>query len=180
MMILRGRSCSGNELTASPLEGFVVIRPTVPADTPLLLALTEGTGVFKPHEVETLREVLDDYHSFNHAHDHVCVTDERDGQVVGYAYYAPDSMTDRTWYLYWIAVQRTTQARGVGSDLLRYAEADIRQRHGRLFLIETSSQPSYEPTRRFYAKHGYEIGAVLRDFYTDGDDMVIFSKRLGD
>jgi hypothetical protein len=45
-------------------------------------------------------------------------------------------------------------------------------------LIETSSLPRYEPTRRFYLKHGYEPAAVLRDFYADGDDPVVFGKRL--
>jgi ribosomal protein S18 acetylase RimI-like enzyme len=155
-----------------------MIRPTVPADTPHLLKLASGTGVFKPHEVETLEGVLDDYHSTNHAYGHVSITDERDGQVVGFAYYAPDSMTDRTWDLYWIAVQRDIQARGVGSELLRAMEADIRRRNGRIVFIETSSQPSYDATRRFYLKHGYEVGAVLADRYADGDDLVMFRKRM--
>ena len=45
-------------------------------------------------------------------------------------------------------------------------------------MIETSSLPQYELTRKFYLKHGYEQHAVLKDFYTDGDDMVIFRKHL--
>ncbi len=155
-----------------------MIRPTVPADTPHLLALTAGTGVFKHHEVETHEGVLDDYHSTNHAYGHLAVTDERDGQVVGFAYYATDSMTDRTWDLYWIAVKRDIQAKGIGSDLLRHVEDDIRRHNGRILFIETSSQPSYDATRRFYLKHGYEIGAVLADRYADGDDLVTFRKRL--
>jgi ribosomal protein S18 acetylase RimI-like enzyme len=155
-----------------------MIRPTVPADTLPLLKLAEGTGVFKPHEIRTLEEVLSDYHAANVAHGHVALTDERDGQIVGFAYYAPDPMTDRTWYLYWIAVTRATQAKGIGTALLKQVEEDIRKRQGRLFLIETSSQPSYEPTRRFYLKHGYAVEATLRDFYANGDSMVIFSKRL--
>src|SRR5919202_752398 len=113
-----------------------MIRPTTPADTPALLALTEGTGVFKPHEIEALDEVLSDYHAANHAEGHVAVTDERGGEGVGYAYYAPAAMTDRTWYLYWIAVTKETQARGVGSGLLRHAEGDVRRRHGRVLFIE--------------------------------------------
>ena len=155
-----------------------MIRPTTPADTPALLALTEGTGVFKPHEVEALDEVLADYHAANRDQGHVAVTDERHGEVVGYAYYAPAAMTDRTWYLYWIAVTRNTQARGVGSGLLRHAEEDIRRHNGRVLFIETSSLPHYEPTRRFYLRHGYEVTGVLRDYYADGDDMVVFRKRL--
>ena len=87
-------------------------------------------------------------------------------------------MTDRTWYLYWIAVTRNTQAKGVGSTLLRHAEEDIRQRNGRVLFIETSSLPHYELTRKFYLKHGYAITGVLKDYYSDGDDMVVFRKRL--
>jgi ribosomal protein S18 acetylase RimI-like enzyme len=155
-----------------------MIRPTTPADTPALLALTQGTGVFKPHEIVALDEVLADYHAANREEGHVAVTDERHGEVVGYAYYAPAAMTDRTWYLYWIAVTKQTQARGVGTGLLRHVEEDVRRRGGRVLFIETSSLPHYEPTRRFYLKHGYEVTGVLRDYYADGDDMVVFRKRL--
>ena len=40
--------------------------------------------------------------------------------------------------------------------------------------------PHYELTRRFYLKHGYEQHATIRDFYAEGDAMVIFRKRLGE
>jgi ribosomal protein S18 acetylase RimI-like enzyme len=87
-------------------------------------------------------------------------------------------MTDRAWYLYWIAVRQDLRAKGTGSGLLRHAEEDIRKKQGRVLFIETSSQPHYELTRRFYSKHAYEQAAVLHDFYADGDDMVVFRKRL--
>jgi ribosomal protein S18 acetylase RimI-like enzyme len=159
-------------------EEGVMIRPTLPADTPTLLALTQQTGVFKPLEINALKEVLDDYHAANHAHGHRAVTYEQNGQVLGYAYFAPAAMTDRTWYLYWIAVTKTTQARGIGSQLLGHVETEIRAANGRALFIETSSLPHYEPTRRFYLKQGYEVTGVLRDYYADGDDMVVFRKRL--
>ena len=156
-----------------------MIRPTTAPDTPLLLKLTEGTGVFKPHEIEALNEVLGDYHAQNQSLGHIAVTFEQEGQVLGYAYYAPAAMTDRTWYLYWIAVTRSTQAKGIGGKLLRHAEDDIRRRQGRVLFIETSSLDLYAPTRRFYEKHHYEVTGVLRDYYSDGDDMVVFRKHLG-
>jgi ribosomal protein S18 acetylase RimI-like enzyme len=155
-----------------------MIRPTVHEDTPAILALTEGTGLFNPLDMEALKEVLDDYHATNRAWGHLCVTDERDGQIIGFAYYAPAAMTDRAWYLWWIAVSKQTQARGIGGELLRHVEDNVRARQGRLLLIETSSLSTYELTRRFYLKNGYELHAVLRDFYSDGQDMVIFRKRL--
>ncbi len=155
-----------------------MIRVTEPADTPQLLELTSGTGVFKPHEIDALNEVLADYHASNHRQGHRSVTFEQAGRVLGYAYYAPAAMTDRTWYLYWIAVTKDTQAKGVGSKLLRHAESEIRDAGGRVLFIETSSLPHYAPTRRFYEKHGYEVTGVLRDYYADGDDMVVFRKHM--
>ena len=155
-----------------------MIRPTAPADTPALVALAAGTGVFKPMELDVLREVLDHYHAEARAEGHRAVTADGPDGVVGFAYYAPEEMTDRTWYLWWIAVGKGVQARGLGGELLRYAEAEARAAGARLFLAETSSLPHYDLTRKFYLKHGYEAAAVIRDFYEDGDDMVVFRKRL--
>jgi ribosomal protein S18 acetylase RimI-like enzyme len=155
-----------------------MIRPTAPADTLILLELTRATGVFKPHEIEALNEVLGDYHANNRQLGHVAVTFEQKGEILGYAYYAPAAMTDRTWYLYWIAVSKATQAKGIGGKLLRHAEDEIRGLKGRVLFIETSSLPNYDLTRKFYLKHDYEVTGVLKDYYADGDDMVVFHKKL--
>jgi GNAT superfamily N-acetyltransferase len=142
------------------------------------LHMAQGTHVFKPLENEALKEVLDDYHAGNHHAGHRAITFEQDGKPAGFAYYAPTPMTDRTWHLYWIFVSKEIQAKGIGAKLLAFAEADIIATGGRLFLIETSSLPSYEPTRRFYLKFNYEQAATVKDFYMDGDDQVIFRKHL--
>ena len=155
-----------------------MIRPTLPAETQHLMELARGTKVFKPLEIDALQEVLDDYHKGNQHAGHRAVSYEQDGKVIGFAYYAPTPMTDRTWHLYWIFVDKQTQAKGIGAKLLKHAEEDITRSGGRLFLIETSSLPSYEPTRKFYLKYHYEQAAVIKDFYTDGDDMVVFRKHL--
>jgi GNAT superfamily N-acetyltransferase len=153
-----------------------MLRHTIPADTPTLLEIAAKTNVFKPHELVALREVLDDYHA--EAHGHVARTYEHDGRIAGFIYYAPAAMTDRVWYLYWIFVDKGIQTRGIGSMLLSACEDDIRDRRGRLLLIETSGLPHYEPTRRFYLKHGYALDATVHDFYEDGDDLNVFRKRL--
>ncbi len=155
-----------------------MIRPTIPADTPALLELAHGTGVFKPSELVALGEVLDDYHAKDHALGHRSVTSVVDGEVVGFAYDAPSSLADRAWYLYWIAVAKGRQSQGLGAELLRAAEEIARDAGGRIFFIETSSLPHYEPTRRFYLAQGYDRAAVVPDFYADGDDLVVFSKRF--
>jgi ribosomal protein S18 acetylase RimI-like enzyme len=156
-----------------------LIRPTLPADTETLVPLAHETGVFKPHEIRALQEVLDDFHSTNHQLGHRCVTFEQSGQILGFAYYAPAAMTDRTWYLWWIAVTRHTQARGIGGKLLKHIEEDITRLNGRVMFIETSSLAHYDLTRKFYLKHTYEVAATLPDYYADGDHMMVFRKRFG-
>jgi GNAT superfamily N-acetyltransferase len=154
------------------------LRPSRLLDSRALLSIAEGTGVFKPIEIQALEEVLTDYHAREFEHEHHCVTAWQEGAPIGFVYWAPAAMTDRTWHLYWIAVRRDLQSRGSGARLLAHCESEVRAAGGRLLLIETSSLPGYEPTRRFYRKQGYEPPGVVRDFYADGDDLFVFRKRL--
>jgi ribosomal protein S18 acetylase RimI-like enzyme len=135
--------------------------------------------VFKPHEIEALGEVLDDYHAANRDYGHRAVTAEVDGVIVGFAYLAPAAMTDRTWELWWIAVDPARQGEGHGLRLLKHAEQLARESDARLLLIETSDTPLYEPTRGFYRKAGYTHAATVPDYYADGDGKVIYAKRFG-
>jgi GNAT superfamily N-acetyltransferase len=139
--------------------------------------MTRGTGLFLPIDLAALDEVLGDYHG-GASTGHHCVTYEDHGKPIGFAYYAPAPMTDRTWHLWWIVVNKQIQARGVGGKLLKHAEEAVRAAGGRVLFIETSGLPTYELTRKFYLKHGYEHAATLKDFYAEAHDMVIYRKRL--
>ncbi|MGL6076922.1 MAG: GNAT family N-acetyltransferase [Fimbriiglobus sp.] len=154
------------------------MQPTTPEETLSLCQLAEATGVFKPHEIVALHEVLDDYHDTNHEYGHRALTAHDAGQIVGFVYFAPTAMTDRTWELWWIAVDPTLHGRGYGQKMLAVVEAEAKAQDARILLIETSSTPAYIPTRRFYEKAGYTIVAEIPDFYSDGDGKVISSKRM--
>lgn len=158
-----------------------MIRPVRVADHAELVRLTAETGFFKPHEIDTLGEVLADYETTSRDDEgHLAFVDEDAGTLRGFAYVAPAPMTLGTWQLWWIVVRKDLQARGVGGGLLRQAESEARSRAGRVLFIDTSSQPLYAPTLAFYLKHGYENHAILRDFYAIGDSMVVFRKDLAE
>ena len=161
------------------MESSDGVRSIAPADTPALVALAEGTGVFKPAELVALREVLDDYHAANAALAHRAIALVANERLVGFAYFAPAAMTDRNWNLWWIAVARDAQGRGAGRRLMAWVESAIVEARGRCLLIETSSLDHYGPTRAFYEQLGYRQVAAVPDFYADGDHLCIFSKRLG-
>jgi len=105
-----------------------------------------------------------------------CVFD-REG-VQGVAYCVPEPLTDRCWNLLLIAVDPDRHGAGIGTALMRHVETDLAGLGARLLLVETSGQPEFERTRGFYAGLGYERAALIRDYYADGDDKLVFRKRL--
>lgn len=155
-----------------------MIRPATEADTPALLALTAGTGFFKPMEIEALAGVLAEYHEENRDLGHRAFVWDDGGHVRGYVYHAPEELTDRTWCVWWIAVANDQQGRGLGAQLLAFAEDDIRALGGRLIVVETADTPLYEPTRRFYLKRGYTAAATVPHYYADNDGLVIFTRGV--
>jgi len=98
--------------------------------------------------------------------------------VVGYACFGPHALAEGVWDLYWIAVAPEARGQGIGRALLAEVEAAVASQHGRLILIETSGTPAYEAARRFYEACGYRYQAVIHDFYSPGDDLIIFGKTL--
>ena len=98
--------------------------------------------------------------------------------LVGFAIYGPTMATDRTYDLYWIAVDRAAQGSGCGSVLLSEVERRLEALHARMLVIETSSRSDYAATRNFYLRRGYVEAARVREFYAPQDDRIILTKRL--
>ncbi|MBP1725203.1 MAG: Histone acetyltransferase, partial [Deltaproteobacteria bacterium] len=78
----------------------------------------------------------------------------------------------------YIVVDPASQGKGFGRRLLDFVEKDVVARRGRMLLIETSSQQTYDAAIRFYQRSGYEIAARIKNFYRVGDDKLVFSKEL--
>ena len=156
----------------------VRIRPMLKRDKPALMALLHSLPQFKPAEVTVAEEVLDSYLANPAGSGYNTLVAEDGLAINGYICYGPTPLTEGTWDVYWMAVSAEKQGKGVGGALLAYAEDRIKEAKGRLIVIETSSQPGYQKTRRFYSNHGYEAIARLPDFYAPGDDKVILQKRV--
>lgn len=97
----------------------------------------------------------------------------------GYACYGPTPLTDRTYDLYWIAVDDRFAGQGIGSQILKNVESILQQENGRMVVIETSSLQTYGSTRAFYLKHGYRLAEQIADFFRSGEDRVTYTKMIG-
>ncbi len=83
-----------------------------------------------------------------------------------------------TYDLYWMAVDPQVQHAGVGTLLIGEMERRLAG-HARLVIVETAGRPAYSATRAFYRARGYRPTARIPDFYAPDDDLVVFTKMLG-
>ena len=144
----------------------------------MIMQILRATPEFKPSEVVVAEEVLDSYLNDPSAGYFTLVAETDTAVIAGYVCFGTTPLTEGTWDIYWIAVAREMQGKGIGAALLNVAENKIKQVEGRLIFAETSSIPEYDKTRRFYQSRGYGVVAQIADFYVPGDDKIIFQKRL--
>ena len=154
------------------------IRSMSGADRPPIMEILRDTPEFKPSEVTVAEELIDSYLDDPSGSGYHILVAEADSTVEGYICYGPTPLTQGTWDIYWMAVARQKQDHGIGSALLKSAEKEILEDQGTLVIIETSSTPLYEKTRRFHLGEGYEVVCRIPDFYAPGDDKLIMQKRL--
>lgn len=154
------------------------IRPATAADRERIRAILLATGRFTEQEVGWAMELVDLAAAQPERREYLCRVAEEQGAVQGYVLYGPVPMAEGVWDLYWIAVDPARQGEGIGQQLLRFVENEVRRHAGRMLLIETSSKRSYEPTVRFYRQAGYREISRIKDFYRIEDDKVVFSKSL--
>ncbi len=157
----------------------MLIRRFEKADIAPLAEIVRATKVFHEEEVNVAIELMEiaanekdqkDYFLYSYV--------DESGTLQGYYCVGPTPMTKSTYDLYWIAVHPRMHRKKIGRDLLEHCEQQVRGMGGTLLVVETSSQPKYEPTRKFYLRHQYTETAHIKDYYAPGDDLVIYTKHF--
>ena len=158
----------------------VIFRAFVPDDRTAVDNMLRACGVFTDEEIGAALEIVDAWTPVRNDEDYAIFVLEIDYRVQGYVCIGKTPLTMSTWHLYWICVHPDHQRIGAGRALLSHIENVIRSHGGKRLALETSGQPRYERTRRFYKNAGFlEVGRI-RDFYKTGDDCVTFCKELNE
>ncbi len=149
------------------------IQPATRADIPALQAVLDNTELFPSDMLPDMMALALDTQS-----EEFWLTCHVDGAAVGLCYVAPEMLTDGTWNMIALAVAPDQQGKGLGGALVKAAETRLKTAGQRILIVETSGTDDFESTRRFYEKRGYNKEAVIRDFWKEGDDKVIYWKKL--
>ncbi len=150
------------------------IRPVIQADLDGLKHVLDSCGLFPS---EYLDELIFDY--FNHANTQdiwfTCI-DKHVPVAIGYC--VPEKLTKGTYNLLAVGVSAHAQRQGIAQAMMNFIEQHLKSKDGRILIVETSSDDAQIGARNLYQKIGYTQEAVIRDFWDEGEDKVVFWKKL--
>lgn len=152
----------------------VAIRPIIQTDIPYLKEVLDSIELFP---AEILEDMISDFFT-NPDNEEIWFTATDNDIPISLGYCAPEKLTDGTFNLYAIGVKNNLQGKGIGKLMMAYIEHELKQKGHRILMVETSSTDDFVLTRKFYENIDYTKEAVIRDFWKDGDDKVIYVKRL--
>ena len=150
----------------------------IASDPESVREIVVSSGFFREDEIPVAVELVEERLAKGAASGYEFVFAELNGRLVSYACFGLIPCTLFSYDLYWIATHQDFRGTGIGKKVLLEVEKAIRDAGGKGIYVETSSLPKYEPTRAFYGKNEYPPVARFEDFYADGDDKIVFVKKL--
>lgn len=126
---------------------------------------------------EMLEDMISDFFD-NPESEEIWFTASENSIPVAIGYCAPEKLTEGTFNLYAIGVRKDMQGKGVGKVMMNYLEEQLKLKGHRILIVETSGTDEFALTRKFYENLEYEKEAVIRDFWQEGDDKVVYRKKI--
>jgi ribosomal protein S18 acetylase RimI-like enzyme len=153
---------------------MTLIRQVLKQDIPELKMILDTIQLFPS---DMLEDMISDYFDNPESQD-IWFTAIENGKPISIGYCAPEKLTSGTCNLYAIGVDDGIQGKGIGSKMMSYIENELRQKGHRLLIVETSGADMFRSTREFYEKLSYVKEATIKDFWEEGEDKIIYSKKL--
>ncbi len=149
-----------------------------PQDIEAVKEIVESSGFFREDEIPVAVELVEERLAKGSSSGYEFIFAETGGRTVAYACFGLIPCTLASYDLYWIATHHDLRGQGLGKMVLGEVEKAVAQLGGRGIYAETSGMPKYEPTRAFYLKNNYLEKARFDDFYAEGDDKVVYVKKV--
>jgi ribosomal protein S18 acetylase RimI-like enzyme len=152
----------------------ISIRPTQTTDCDDLKLVLDSCELFPS---ELLDEMIYDYFNNPETED-IWFTATSEEVPVAVGYCKPEKLTEGTYNLLAIGVGKNVQGKGIAKEMMHYIEQLLKDKGARILIVETSSDDAQFPARNLYNKIGYHQEAIIRDFWNDGEDKIVFWKRI--
>ncbi|MFM2285264.1 MAG: hypothetical protein RLZZ543_761 [Bacteroidota bacterium] len=150
------------------------IRAIEPSDIKGLKKVLDSIELFPS---EYLEEMMSDYLTNPESHDSwfTCIYEN---EPLAIAYCVPEKFTEGTYNLLAIGVAQEAQRKGIASEMMQYIEQQLIHKEARILLVETSNAAAQAGARNLYKRLRYKQEAIIRDFWKEGEDKLVFWKKL--
>lgn len=140
--------------------------------------LVAATGFFSEQEQDVAVELVENALAHGSASEYRFVLADACDGLQGYTCYGPVTPGAAHFDLYWIVVSPDWQRAGIGRALLEETERLSQLEGAAAVTIDTAGRAQYAPTRAFYERMGYRVREIIPDFYSPGDDKVVYHKAF--
>lgn len=150
------------------------IREVIHSDVDSLKIVLDSCGLFPS---EYLDEMISDY--FNNLDtNEIWFTYVENNSPISIGYCIPEKLTSGTYNLLAIGVSENHQRKGVAVEMMNFIVQKLKTIGARVLIVETSSDDAQIGARNLYQKLGYNQEAVIRDFWNEGEDKIVYWKKL--
>lgn len=154
------------------------IREAKIQDKPVILSLIKS---YSSHDFKFAKRYYDNYFCDDPVtNEDLVLVAEINNKVVGVIGYCEDYFCNEySYHLNWLVVAeryRGWQSGIVAEKLLSAVEKDLRRYKVKKLFVGTIDK--LERCHGFYLKHGFQFEASLKDYYSKGEDQIIFGKQL--
>lgn len=150
------------------------IREVIHSDLDSLKIVLDSCGLFPS---EYLDEMISDY--FNNLDtNEIWFTYVENNSPISIGYCIPEKLTSGTYNILAIGVSENHQRKGVAVEMMNFIEQKLKTIGARVLIVETSSDDAQIGARNLYQKLGYNQEAVIRDFWNEGEDKIVYWKKL--
>jgi ribosomal protein S18 acetylase RimI-like enzyme len=105
------------------------------------------------------------------------VTNESD-EIIGVSCVAENDQKSGGYSWDYIVVHRQYRGWGIAADLLRHLVSYLQQASARYLMTYTCSLPEYKTIRRLFERNGFQLIGQCPDYYFEGEDRLIYWRRI--
>lgn len=150
------------------------IREVIHSDLDSLKIVLDSCGLFPS---EYLDDMISDYFH-NLDTNEIWFTYVENDSPISIGYCIPEKLTSGTYNILAIGVSENHQRKGVAVEMMNFIEQKLKTIGARVLIVETSSDDAQIGARNLYQKLGYNQEAVIRDFWNEGEDKIVYWKKL--
>lgn len=150
------------------------IREVIHSDLDSLKIVLDSCGLFPSEYLEDM--ISDFFHNLDT--NEIWFTYVENDSPISIGYCIPEKLTSGTYNLLAIGVFENHQRKGVAVEMMNFIEQKLKTIGARVLIVETSSDDAQIGARNLYQKLGYNQEAVIRDFWNEGEDKIVYWKKL--